>query len=491
MNHGPRTTNHKKAGFTLVELMVAVAVTTVLILAINSIFSNVSAGVSTGIANSDILAKNRIIAKQLQGDFDEMVGPLENGILIIVNQRIGEPNNPNDGVLVLAEDDQNENGNTDVGDITRDARIDQLVFIRHRGDAEPLVPGNANSFSNSTDAMYAKVWYGHCRRTAPDGSMNQIGRLGAKDTTPGAGLGINQLAGDWILGRQALFLSMAPSTFNARALGAYADGDVSIPSPWNVPAGLDKLYMGVSDIAQSGLSAEDARNPKTAIVGGKKPTTTSDNYRLWLDLDAKSYAELALTHAYVDFNGTVNGESRDVKRLWCNPAPQYNPADSDYQYGSWQIAQMHPYLAGNVSDFVVEFAGDYTDQRINPTSITPGNPISGKPNGILDTYNDGSIIWYGLDITPPTSAFLTKDSTGKNQKPIRGQYTSTGISRDVRYVFRHGPGGTNWPYMIRIRYRVLDHRGKALDTTGEPGRWFEMVLPVNRTGSTFVPQFIP
>ena len=47
------------------------------------------------------------------------------------------------------------------------------------------------------------------------------------------------------------------------------------------------------------------------------------------------------------------------------------------------------------------------------------------------------------------------------------------------FVFRPG-SGTNWPYLIRIRYRIHDVGNRVADTSGVPGRVFEHIMSVNR-----------
>ncbi len=50
--------------------------------------------------------------------------------------------------------------------------------------------------------------------------------------------------------------------------------------------------------------------------------------------------------------------------------------------------------------------------------------------------------------------------------------------------------GKYWPYLLRVRYRLMDGRGKyrSVDpVSSEPivGRWFEQIIPVPRPSGTF------
>ncbi len=452
------------SGFTLVELMVAVAVTTVLILAISSIFSNVSEGVTIGIANGGILANNRVVAKQIERDFREMVGPDDNGFLVIVNQIIGDPSkdnaNDNDDVPIIAED-------LETG-YRRDVRTDQLVFIRRRADEDPITPQTWNTYDSSSTASYCKVWYGHPLRANPDGTRPDklLGESG--------GLKNNHLAGNWILGRQALFLNALGD--GGKAPTAHANGfhyDAPVVGI-GAPSGANRLRDGTTDVAIVGLTQEAANGAMVGDIPPTSPAPKALNDMLWRDLGANEYATRAYKLAYLDTGTTPN----DSNRLLCNPVPAGETFDA------WRIAQMHPYLAGHVSDFVVEFAGDYTNAKNlkRRTGLSTPLVVTGNPDGELDMYDDGTLVWYGLYVLPPTQSFATGASTDKTQKPIAQNITTPvgPITRDMRYVFRHGPGYTNWPHLIRIRYRLLDHRGKIRDEANEPGRWFELVLAVPR-----------
>lgn len=423
MNRSHRQPEHRAArlaaaGFTLTELVVAVAITSIIILAINGIFASVTDAVGSGIGASEIIGASRTVAQQVTEDFDQMVGPEEGGFLVITSHTIT--------ANVLADDPA-------AGVPARDFRSDQIAFIRRRGDLEPMAPANANSFSNSSDAAYVRLWLGHCLRTNADGS-DPTGDLGAT--------GPNQFASDWVLGRQTLFLDTTPTSANAD--GAYYDA----PSPvLGYPHGTAALYHGLTDIAQYGFQTPSSHG---AIVGDAPAATGEDlvAHRLQRSDSAENYATAALNYTYAS------------ERLRCNPVPGGNT------FSAWQIGQMHPYLAGHVSDVRIDFAGDYDG------------------DGELDTDTDGAIEWYGQGNLPPVNGdgFIAHTDTTTPPVALRpidvASPAPTLASR--AFVFRHGPDGTNWPYLIRVRYRLLDSSGRITSADGEPGRVFELVLPVAR-----------
>ena len=59
---------HRRTGFTLTEMLVAIAITSIVIIAVNQIFSKVSFAIGLGVANSDVLAVSRVVGDQLEHD---------------------------------------------------------------------------------------------------------------------------------------------------------------------------------------------------------------------------------------------------------------------------------------------------------------------------------------------------------------------------------------------------------------------------------------
>lgn len=441
----PRFTRRPdRAGFTLVELLVAVSITAMMILAISRIFDSVGKAVSRGQAASSILADSRIAGDQLERDFRHMAGPSDGGVLVIVSQAI------NDVPL-------NEREPNDLPPDLQRRRSDQLVFIRHRAEAEPITPGGSGDFNSDSQAAYIRVWYGHGLRTDPNDDGRASGRLGDAGS-------VNEYAGDWIFARQGLFLEVA-STSDAKADGAWADAALSDDVlGWD---GSPQLYMGLTTIAEYGLTTEDDGNSSAdihgAMVGGPEPPDDQDNpphnrqRRLWSDLPPDEYSSRLYDYLYLD-----------DKRLWVNPDPVMDANDG---YASWQIAQMHPYLAGHVSHIQVDFAGDYDDDSDE-----------------IDTDDEGQIIWYGMNSVSngddtddfDEDAFANPDDDDPNatgQKPILDDRSPT----DVRFIFRHGSAkATNWPRLIRFRYRIHDEQGLISGPDGLPGRSFEQIMRVVR-----------
>lgn len=428
-----------RAGFTLTELIVAVAIAGILVLAIAQVFSSVSSAVDSGTSAGNVLHKARTIGDQIRRDAEQMVGPREGGVLVIVNHVTAD-------MAILPDD-------IDAG-ISRPVRSDQIMFIRRRGELQPLTPQDQNTLSNASDANYVKLWLGHALEADTDGSAPSPDEL-------------SEPALDWIFGRQALFLDNTPTTATAEA--AFFDADVeTLGSSIGAPT----LRHGLSDVAHYGLNEEtDVDDPATSgvderhgAITGLRPSDSGGSgaahdgaplyhdRRLWTTLEPDEYATRAYDYTYA------------VERLLARPVP----VGADY--AAWKIAQIHPVLGRRVGDIVVEFAGDYDD--------TAGIDRDG-----------GAIRWYGLnDMPPPTSdpdtnpgEFVEVTTSTVRPNPIVDNGPSAPLASRA-FVFRHGPGATNWPHLIRIRYRIYDDDGQVRGTDNRPGVWFEQVLHVNRDG---------
>jgi hypothetical protein len=134
---------------------------------------------------------------------------------------------------------------------------------------------------------------------------------------------------------------------------------------------------------------------------------------------------------------------------------------------------MHPYFIGNVSEFAVEFAGDY--------DTTPG----------VDTHSSGSnkqVVWYSgygtsgaptgnpAVATPPVSAegFVTAYTGGRPIYLTSPPSAAAPLTNKAAFIFC--PKGRDWPQLLRIRYRINDPQGKLAGSDGEPGRIFEQII---------------
>lgn len=481
-----------QSGFTLMELLVAVALTLIMLVAINRIFSDTQKAIGGGVGLSRVIADSRVMVSQIRRDADMMIGPqrktrkpmhgqwiepMHGGILIIVQREIEAP--------VPAVGGQ--------GLVMRKVRSDQLAFIRARGDEDPLTPSGENNYTSLhlPDADFLRVWYGHVRRTSPLGDGNDTAdrpddpdRAGALGRQPEVVTGPddqsytidNELASQWILGRQALFLQ---TRFDEQASpnfppvfmegGDPHDDNAVRGLPNSVPVP-EALYMGLTDIAAYGFDRECLGYNLTpyygAIVGGfpsgSAPLPPEPTQRLWNNFPNHQSFGGANNFSYIHRAVFYNTFAR--KRLRVNTQPVFN-FDADFDMPSWQVAQMHPYFVGGVSDFIVEFAGDYMSQPDNNTSL-PGpdgkvdtvrpNPlyVASSPdtdyNGRNYMHAGGEVRWYD-----GYAEFHAEDPRHEENDPWKP--TLYNSQWPARYEFPDDPDDPNIPYTINPLWRDINN----------------------------------
>jgi len=449
-------------------LLVAIAITSMMIALIARIFFDTSAAVSRGVQISHIIDSSRVLSDQIERDAQEMLGPNQGGYLIVVGKsyaNITVPGKTAGGVVV-----PHPNSNVTT---TRSIRSDQLLFIRTSSTLESQCPKTISTFSAanadlvqpSAASAYARVWYGHLLRTKADGSSDSGARLGdAKND------GLNTIGTGWILGRQAMMMANDQDLSALGIASIYSNDGNGHSDPQGYAYGqsggeLDtsnsvfgyassrKVYEGVTDITKGGLPTLKDNKKEN----GSNGSNGNGNGGRWgANRKAKKWIVEALSSTFV------------AERLRVNPAPNVSMLTAS---NSEQIAQMHPHLMSNVSDFIVEFAGDY----------------SPKDNSI-DTDVSGNITWYGLGATD----VLYDSNTNNEPDPFYENSFSTAeaVNADKAYFFRNGKSSrvsstvattTNWPHLIRIRYRLHDARGRYAESTdGASGKWFEQIIKVNR-----------
>jgi prepilin-type N-terminal cleavage/methylation domain-containing protein len=433
-----RNKTHNQFGFTLMELIVSIAIVSMMLFLINRIFFDTAQAVSRGIATSKIISNTRTIGEQIADDADHMMvpGKTGEGVLIIVNKKYTN-------ALTL---DARKKGNID----TQDVRSDQLSFIRSVSTSnpeEPIAPGSSTSFTNTTQATVARVWLGHLIQTDENGTYPSIALGGYNASTDN---GPDKFATNWILGRQMLFFDNKVTTANQYARFNLANWTDKLN---NIP-----FYEAQSDVLNTGYDrtpANDTTPPSGAAPAGDEILNLLDGYTL------RPQYETFLLNNYFTFKSN---------RLATNPTPALSNLSTSV------IAQMHPYFVNNVSDFIVEFAGDYYLGNIEAGSVGSDTKV--------DTDINGNIYWYGLGnprTVPPTSF----DGVGDPTEPHRiTSLAALGALTDEIYIFRHDDI-TNWPYLLRIRYHLHDPKGELLGTgedglSSTPGKWFEVIVKVPR-----------
>ncbi len=514
----------RRLGITLIEMMVALAITTFVVLVVNQLFNSVTQTVARGTQASELLQKSRTVDEQLAYETElnvngdptksvswqsRMVGPAgrkgvePRGFLAIVQRVVQAPLTFEDGIR---------------GE-TRFIRSDQLMFVYDQNsdlDAgnkrlPALAPSSQYSFAgdqrDSENAEYVRMWYGHVLQLRDTDNPCDLSNSDYQELELGNTAGPNNpniLAQDWILGRHALFLTdsnknPAPPYF---PYGPYVGSENFHPiaaAPVSQANNSPRLADGVADVANITLDE---------LINGTAAYPTAG-------LDARPslavYQSSVLSMMFTQLPLMTASKPRDYK--------------NGGHMNAWDYSPSHTYFMGGVSDFIVEFAGDLTQGWFTgvPTVANTG------ADGELDRDADGRIKWYAAPITGftnwnsagPDAAFnedrprtYPTPSSGTDPDeyaPLVPQTITNGMfsprqnsstSAQAAFVWTHKPTGspaiagdfTQWPWMLRIRYRLHDRRGdfegrqltedpntwlQLTEPQTEPGVWYETILPVN------------
>lgn len=567
MKRSPTSSNRRLSAatrgraFTLFELLIAIALTLLMLVAINRIFSDARRAIGGGVSLSRIQADSRAMLEQIHRDTELMIGPHRR----LRKPMLGSWIEPEHGGILVIVQREIEAPVPDVsgrGIATRMVRSDQLVFIRPRGDEDPIAPSGHNNYTSEhlLDADFIRVWYGHVRRTSPlgDGQHNPgqpddpaaPGELGRPpETVIGSGnqnyVIDNELASQWILGRQALFLQ----TSDVGNSPSYAlDGGnyfSATTGQWvrGLPAGIPvprALFMGLTDVAWYGFDRPFLRwgdiNPYHGqIVGGPPDFTVVDNAMRLFNLQPGVFANPIYIVRAVRYNTFAR------KRLRVTPVPAFD-IQAGLDMPAWQVAQTHPFFLAGVSDFIVEFAGDYVvnasgapgvDNEVDAVSPNPAYPADDTDAGTparAYIHPGREVRWYDAytevnaadprheQNDPGTPADFDSTKSPRYEFPDAPVMAAAvplpltdvnPMMRDINtglpgaflvphadhvFVFRHdddgryilpftgGPApGSMWPDKLRIRWRMHDPQNQLFDAaTGQTGKWFELIVPVPR-----------
>ena len=188
--------------FTLVELLVAVAIVGLLTVGIAQVFSLTGKTVSGGRRLSTLNTLASVIERQLRSDVAAIT---RDGFLLVRHELVRDPIAPTRGVQLWAADEK-----------PRDRRADELVFFA-KGEfqtaREPL------SLSRNPRSNVARIYYGHGVRSSlsafaapapqvddPSSAAMTPKALGERPAAPGQTYP-NQFAGDWTLLRHVCVLT--------------------------------------------------------------------------------------------------------------------------------------------------------------------------------------------------------------------------------------------------------------------------------------------
>jgi hypothetical protein len=441
----------QRSAFTLVELMISIVLVLVLMVGIGKIFKLTSETVGGGMAIGTMTRGDRASQVTMQNDFAGAAS--DSPVFMICSERVSAFLTPQDKQSDLDGDPMTVPNTTGVETQTtvsqsaggsavspafygdRNHRIDRIGFFA-RGQFNRQTSDNNSSFTGLPGSSEAYVWYGHVRLPGttnvaadlPDGSGTylspattiQFPMIGYKTTNSGhvdsdtANYGYyenNPIATNWVLGRMATLLVDQGTLDNLTNAGASF-------YPATTPILMSPLAYQTTAL-KSGTSGPTALNQSTDYA----PLPDTSIFRSRYDLAGTTISEFRsiVTAAWnADQASSTNTWWKPLIYQTGNTLPfryECNPYISKPMTGTG-LAQTVPYFVPHVTQFIVEYAGDYLTQ--NPTTGAPSLTIA--PDGQIDFYLDGSgnrhIRWYGFP----------RDTSGPNGVPDGQILTATGVA---------------------------------------------------------------
>jgi len=556
---GLRPCGDRSAGFTLIELMISIAIVLVLMLGINYVFSTSAKTISTGMAVTGVTREIRGARKVLETDFRNAVPAEEMPALIIHNETVYAWKDKQDKLADADNDpttydvDGNPGDEIDLSPNTdatgldpskwspttpapygnlpgvynhRRHRVDRISFFaRNSSESYLRQTGDADSYINNLTSSEAWIQYGLLRLA--DNNAIDYWKPGARgDPASGVypderGNQNNFFATQWILGRKLMLLA-DPATFPVDTV--FVNGSAA-----NLGVNFGVGTMRSTAGAPAAFNRESPPYPTATPwrieesrvdLVGVYPFGTAGSGSPIQRLRARMAPPFNVIANWIDADPTTTTPStnRD-KRAYNSPLPT-----PTLNYLAWakpfvnksnfatsiasqtrETALTTPIFLRGVTQFIVEFAGDFYDQGI------AGQP---EPLGTIDyvpdvATNSAQIRWYGMPReTDGTPGFGPKDTlplsvpppaqpSGTNPPPAR--FTGAGAqlaekprtTQTLPYIFAWGPtsgtlpveatattpvstpGDPSYirPSLIRITMELIDPNGRL-----EEGQRIELVF---------------
>ncbi len=427
-----------RAGMTLVELMVALLVSTIMAILAYQLFDTTRLSARAGISRSTVIQEVYVAETRLRMDFASMLGPLRTAdspggaILVIPGLRNGlmpKPGNPA-GVPVTK------------------LRSDQIVFFydaKHGGLIRDSGTGLEQKSLTRTGvkSTQTKIWMGHVQRAN-----------GESDFAP-----------DWTVGRSSTLLIDPDSTVVNTPVALETTAALPPTDPRAPLSPLNPVSQ-TSDVAGFGL--EEISN--------------------WMRAPGRTNAQMVAAFA------VTPNDSQNYTNL---PVVVTQPL-SDGVFDAGDLFSSHRIFLSHRSEFIVQYSADQdADGLVDTTGATPyAGTIKWFPQD-ADIYNFASpnhaaamkpVVFYPQDdqVRVIHLGYYQGADTAKyrlNSRGHRTPYPRVGSSEFgdalpslaaynaamAAYGAHHNgwqpsaafpPAQSQWPQLIRIRYRLHDPRGE-------------------------------
>jgi prepilin-type N-terminal cleavage/methylation domain-containing protein len=370
-----------RRGFTLIEVMISVALVLLLMYGVSQVFKMSGDAVGANQAVSKIIRDHRAAAATLADDFRNCA---QDSPLFLISSRIGYWGPAPAGQSTFASGFRNAQEQ-------RDNRNDDPTFIDGATTATPFLKLGASDRVPRLDrlAFFARGLYR--RQTTPDqqgplASSGEayiwVGHVKVQKNPPAVPPEVEtQFGADRILGRMAIVLKDRSAMSSAEITAQKPFVADSGPGPTATTAALwpfgydDKPFVDYSDLAP----------------------VTMDQFRFRVDTQYQA--------SPINWYRPMEDNGSNSLRFWCNPAVS-RPITPR------MLSQTVPFFVGNCTQFIVEYAGDYLNQ----------DPITGElKNGKQDlkfgpdqTKNDvAELLMKDTSVTPPETKIVYGQTDGQ------------------------------------------------------------------------------
>jgi prepilin-type N-terminal cleavage/methylation domain-containing protein len=335
--------NLVRQAFTLVELLVSIALAVLLIAGVNEVFRLTTRTVSASNALSDVIRDNRGFQGALAADTHAAM--IEDApFFIIRSERVyayrnqADLDSDKDGQIATA--DLNGDGIEKNIPVTtynfRNHRIDVLAFFT--SEFQHRQTGNDGTYVSPTTSYESYVNYSHMK--VRNNSATSSGERATYYPDPGDAPTNtnpnpnNYFATQWLLGRSQILLLDSP------------------------PVTEGYIFNSDPDYKRDGTSQQTKGPISSSSNGNQVNPASGQNYLIQqhrFDLAQTSIARYRRRALLTNLNDT-DWDTTFAYRFWTNPY-SLKPVDSR------QVSQAANVFLRGCTQFIVEYAGDFLDQR--------------------------------------------------------------------------------------------------------------------------------
>ena len=410
----PKSPLLRRAGFTLVELMIAIALSLLMVIGVNALFKSTADTVGTG---SELLSDARELRQAfetLDADFSGFIDGTSQPVLMIFNTNLPAFRDKLDEKSDSAGNGSYANvmqTSTSVLPDNRNHRIDILSFFssgQFRRQTAEQNGANA-SYQSLYTSDKAYIWYGHVRQPGINFTdphtfvMPGTGYTSPPQTSASASNPNGYYANQWVLGRMAVLLGQPDVNRKIFDVNGVPQAYLVTPTNPGSPPSLapfqggntvyDGTKAGVNSISGTPLLFEDSLVDLAGIDVSTYYSNTRDNA-------VQTSASGPVRHDawYIPLITTVNSPLTLDKtlRFACKPwATRSSTITGSPVQMRTDVALSSPAFIHGCSQFIVEFAGDYFEQ--NPST---GGATGQRSDGVLDfdiVNGARRVRWYGMN----------------------------------------------------------------------------------------------